>query len=297
MLNGQKITVVLPAYNASKTLARTVEEIPREFVDDIILTDDASADGTVELASRLGLHTLKHIENRGYGANQKTCYIEALKRGADIVVMLHPDYQYSPRLICAMASMIAYHEFDAVLGSRILGKGALAGGMPLYKYVSNRCLTLVENVLLNQKLSEYHTGYRAWSRRLLQTLPLQLCSDDFIFDNQMLLQCMHLGFRIGEVSCPARYFPEASSINFSRSLTYGIGVLKAAAQYRLHQWKLYRADILQDFSHPLRHDENVRYIPSEGTPANTPGASDDAQHFETISPPSPSSSSEPSSNR
>lgn len=267
MLNGQKIAVVLPAYNARKTLERTVAEIPHEIVDDIILTDDASQDGTADLAHALGLHTLRHVENRGYGGNQKTCYAAALGRGADVVVMLHPDYQYSPRLLCAMSSMIAYGEFDVALGSRILGNGALSGGMPVYKYLSNRFLTLTENLLLNQKLSEYHTGFRAWSRRVLETLPLGACSDDFIFDNQMLVQCVHFGFRIGEVSCPARYFPEASSINLRRSTTYGLGVLKAAMQYRLRKLGIARPAILEDDAaqrlgalvadHVVEHDEDA----------------------------------------
>jgi len=236
MLNGQKVTVVLPAYNAAKTLQRTIDEIPSAIVDDIILTDDASKDGTADLAVKLGLFTLRHDKNRGYGGNQKTCYAAALARGADIVIMLHPDYQYTPKLIASMAGMIAYDVFDTVLASRILGKGALAGGMPLYKYVSNRFLTFTENVLTGQKLSEYHTGYRAWSRRVLERLPLLACSDDFVFDNQMLVQCMHFGFSIGEISCHTRYFPEASSINFKRSAIYGLGVLGAAAEFRMKQW-------------------------------------------------------------
>ncbi len=270
MLNGQRVAVVLPAYNASRTLARTIDEIPREIVDDIILTDDASKDGTAELAASLGLHTLRHVSNRGYGGNQKTCYQAALDRSADIVVMLHPDYQYSPRLIPAMASMIAYGEFDAALGSRILGNGALRGGMPLYKYIANRFLTLAENLLLDQKFSEYHTGYRAWSRRLLQTLPLLSCSDDFIFDNQMLVQCVHFGFRIGEVSCPARYFPEASSINLRRSTTYGIGVLRTAAAFRLHRWHLARPAILQDSPTLRLRSDDAQDVQSSVPPGARP---------------------------
>jgi glycosyltransferase involved in cell wall biosynthesis len=246
MLNGRKVTVVLPAYNARKTLERTVAEIPREIVDDIILTDDHSPDMTADLSHDMGLYTIRHDRNRGYGGNQKTCYRAALDRGADIVVMLHPDYQYSPKLIVAMAGMIAYDQFDASLGSRILGNGAMKGGMPLYKYVANRFLTLTENILTSQKLSEYHTGYRAWSRQLLERLPLLACSDDFIFDNQMLIQCKQLGFRIGEVSCPALYFDDASSINFKRSSIYGLGVLNTALQYRLKQWGLARPEILAD---------------------------------------------------
>jgi glycosyltransferase involved in cell wall biosynthesis len=246
MLNGQKITVVLPAYNAARTLARTIDEIPAEIVDDIILTDDGSKDGTADLAKKLGLYTLRHEKNRGYGGNQKTCYRAALARGADIVVMLHPDYQYSPKLISAMAGMIAYGVFDGALASRILGTGALKGGMPVYKYISNRFLTLAENILIDQKLSEYHTGYRAWSRKLLERLPLLACSEDFVFDNQMLVQCRHFGFNLGEVSCPTLYFPEASSINFKRSAIYGLGVLGAASQYRLKRWGLANPAILQD---------------------------------------------------
>ena len=235
MLEGRKIAVVLPAYNAARTLKKTFDEIPKQIVDDIILTDDASADATTALSRSLGIYTLVHDANRGYGGNQKTCYRAALERGADIIVMLHPDYQYSPRLVPAMASMIVSEEFDVVLGSRILGRGALSGGMPVYKYVSNRALTLVENLLLGQKLSEYHTGYRAWSRRVIETLPIERCSDDFVFDNEMLAQAMHWGFRVGEISCPTRYFPEASSINFRRSVAYGFGVLATAGAFRMHR--------------------------------------------------------------
>ena len=230
MLLGRKVTVVLPAYNAVSTLERTVAEIPMDVVDDIILTDDHSQDATAELSRRLGLHTIRQDHNRGYGGNQKTCYTAALARGADLVVMLHPDYQYSPKLVTAMASMIVSGHYDAVLASRILGKGALAGGMPLYKYVANRSLTFVENVLVGQKLSEYHTGYRAWSRSALLELPLLRCSDDFVFDNEMLAQAIRFGLNIGEISCPTRYFAEASSINFRRSCVYGLGVLKTAGK-------------------------------------------------------------------
>ncbi|HQT84099.1 MAG: glycosyl transferase family 2 [Acidiphilium sp. 37-64-53] len=233
MLAGQRIAVVLPAYNAARTLERTVSEIDREIVDDLILTDDASTDTTPILAKSLGLYTIIHDRNRGYGANQKTCYTAALGRGADIVVMLHPDYQYSPRLIPAMASMIVSGHYDAVLASRIMGVGALAGGMPLWKFLANRALTLAENLLLAQHFSEYHTGFRAWSRRVLETLPLDRCSDDFVFDNQMIVQALHAGYRFGEISCPTRYFKEASSINFQRSVTYGFGVLDTALRFRL----------------------------------------------------------------
>ncbi len=232
MINGKKVVVVLPAYNAARTLEMTYREIPFEFVDDVVLVDDASRDDTAEVARRLGIHTIVHEQNKGYGGNQKTCYRTALDLGADIVVMLHPDYQYTPKLITAISAMIAYGEFDAVLASRILGVGALKGGMPLYKYVANRFLTLFENILLGHKLSEYHTGYRAFSRAVLERLPLDLNSDDFVFDNQMLAQIVWADFRIGEVSCPTKYFPEASSINFRRSVKYGFGVLGTAMKFR-----------------------------------------------------------------
>jgi len=245
MLHGRKIVVVLPAYFAASTLERTYAEIPRDIVDEVLLVDDASTDGTLELARSLGIRALQHEKNRGYGANQKTCYRAALELGADIVVMLHPDYQYDPRLISAMAAMVASDIYDLVLGSRILGGQAVAGGMPRYKYVANRFLTLVENWLLGAKLSEYHTGYRAYSRRILETLPLDRNSDDFVFDNEVIVQAIAAGFRIGEVSCPARYFPEASSISFERSVRYGLGVLRAGIQYRLARWGLAEPVILQ----------------------------------------------------
>jgi len=245
MLNGQKIIVVMPAYNAEKTLRRTVDEIPRDVVDGILLVDDASRDRTSELAATLGIPTFVHVRNYGYGRNQKTCYVQALRMGADVVVMLHPDYQYSPRLITAMAGLITSREFDVVLGSRILGVGALAGGMPFYKYVFNRLLTLAQNVLLRHKLSEYHTGYRAFSRKVLTDLPLNENSDDFVFDNQMLAQAIYFGFRIGEVSCPTKYFEDASSINFRRSVKYGLGVLATSVAYRLNKWKLWKSRIFQ----------------------------------------------------
>jgi glycosyltransferase involved in cell wall biosynthesis len=268
MLNGHKITVVLPAYNAAKTLEMTVAEIPMEIVDDVILTDDASNDTTADLAHSLGLHTIRHDRNRGYGGNQKTCYTAALDRGADIVVMLHPDYQYSPKLIAAMASMIAYGQFDVALGSRILGNGAMKGGMPVYKYIANRVLTFAENLLTSQKLSEYHTGYRAFSRKVLERLPLLACSDDFIFDNQMLIQCKHFDFRIGEVSCPARYFDDASSINFKRSSIYGLGVLATALQYRLKHVGLAHPAILED--EPSQRLLHGGHAPAAYTPVAAP---------------------------
>ena len=235
MLLGRKIAVVLPAYNAAKTLRRTYAEIPHDIVDDVILTDDASTDDTVAIAHELGIHTLRHDKNLGYGGNQKTCYRAALARGADVVIMLHPDYQYSPRLVTAMASMVASGIYNVVLGSRILGNGALQGGMPLYKYVANRALTLAQNLLIGQKLSEYHTGYRAWSRQALVDLPVLNFSDDFVFDNQMLSAAHYFGFRIGEISCPTKYFEEASSINFRRSVKYGLGVLSTAWAFRMQK--------------------------------------------------------------
>ena len=235
MLNGLKVAVILPAYNAAATLQRTYDSLPKELVDDIILTDDYSRDATAELSRSLGIHTIVHTRNMGYGGNQKTCYAAAVERGADIVVMLHPDYQYSPNLVPAMASMVASGEYDFALGSRILGKGALAGGMPLYKYVANRILTLVQNILIGQKMSEYHTGFRCWSRKALQTIPYRICSDDFVFDNEMVCQAVYLGLRPGEISCPTRYFEEASSINFRRSVVYGLGVLATSLKFRLHK--------------------------------------------------------------
>lgn len=245
MLNNKKIVVVLPAYNAAKTLEMTYNEIPSEFVDDVVLVDDASRDETAAMARKLGIHTFVHEKNRGYGGNQKTCYSAALKLGADIVIMLHPDYQYTPKLIVAMASMIAYGEFDVVLASRILGVGALKGGMPRYKYIANRFLTLFENVLLGHKLSEYHTGYRAFSREVLESINYQENDDDFVFDNQMLAQIFMAGFEIAEVTCPTKYFTDASSINFMRSTKYGLGVLSTSLKYRLCKWGLGRYRIFQ----------------------------------------------------
>jgi glycosyltransferase involved in cell wall biosynthesis len=234
MINGKRIAIVLPAYNAEKTLEATVREIP-EVVDTCILVDDGSRDNTVELAHRLGLQVFVHDRNYGYGRNQQTCYREALSADADVVLMLHPDYQYTPLLVTAMASMVAYGVYDVVLGSRIIGGTALRGGMPFYKYVANRLLTAFENIFLGIKLSEYHTGFRAFSRQVLTDLPLVENSDDFVFDNQMLAQCVHFGFRIGEVSCPTKYFEEASSINFQRSVTYGLGVVLTTLQFALQK--------------------------------------------------------------
>ncbi len=243
MIHNKRVVVVMPAYNAGRTLEITYSEIPFDFVDEVILVDDASRDDTAELARKLGIQTvIVHSENRGYGANQKTCYREALAHGADVVIMLHPDYQYTPKLLVAMSSLVANGQYDVVLGSRILSNGALKGGMPYYKYASNRMLTLIQNILLGAKLSEYHTGYRAFSRQVLCSLPLEENSDDFVFDNQMLAQVILFGYSIGEISCPARYFPEASSINWRRSMTYGIGVLQTSLQFVLarHRVRKYR---------------------------------------------------------
>src|SRR6058998_2695138 len=237
MLNGKRIAVVMPAYNAEKTLQATVDELP-EIVDIRILVDDNSADRTVEVARELGLVHFVHDRNYGYGRNQQTCYREALAEGADVIIMVHPDYQYTPLLVTALASMVAYGIYDVVLGSRIIGGTALRGGMPFYKYVANRFLTAFENLFLRIKLSEYHTGYRAFSRKVLLELPLLENSDDFVFDNQVLAQCVNFGFRIGEVSCPTKYFEEASSINFRRSVTYGLEVVATTLQFALQKMGL-----------------------------------------------------------
>jgi glycosyltransferase involved in cell wall biosynthesis len=240
MINGRRVGVVLPAYNAEATLSRTVAELDTDVIDEIVLVDDCSTDETVRLARDLGLEPISHRNNLGYGGNQKTCYRRVLELGADIIVMVHPDYQYSPLLVPAMASMIAYGEYDLVLGSRILAQNSVARGMPRYKYVANRFLTAVENVFLQQKLSEYHTGLRAFSSTLLASLPFERNSDDFIFDNQILAQAVAVGARIGEVSCPTRYQAESSSINLRRSIRYGLGVLATSGQYQLHKHGLHR---------------------------------------------------------
>lgn len=239
MLHSKKIVIVLPAYNAAKTLEQTYREIPFDIVDDVILVDDASRDHTIEVAQALGIkHVIRHENNKGYGGNQKTCYAKALELGADVVIMLHPDYQYTPKLIPAMASIIALGLYPVVLGSRILGKGALKGGMPMYKYIANRLLTLIQNILVGEKLSEYHTGYRAFSKEVLQSLRLEENSDDFVFDNQMLSQIIYAGFPIGEITCPTKYFPEASSINLYRSSVYGLGVLAVSCKHALQRMGL-----------------------------------------------------------
>ena len=245
VLNKKRIFVVLPAYNAEQTLEQTYREVPMEIVDGVLLVDDRSADRTVSLAKSLGIETVVHNRNYGYGRNQKTCYEWALKQKADIVIMVHPDYQYTPKLISAMASMIAFGVYDVVLGSRIIGGRALVGGMPLYKYVANRFLTAFENVCLGSKLSEFHTGYRAFSREVLENLPLHENSNDFVFDNEMLAQIIHFGYRIGEISCPTRYFGEASSISFKNALKYGIGVILTSMKYVLQHLRI-REDPLFD---------------------------------------------------
>jgi len=245
MIANRKICVVLPAYNAARTLEMTFHEIPADVIDDVILVDDASTDDTLRLATKLGVFAVRHDYNKGYGGNQKTCYRLALERGADIVIMLHPDYQYTPKLLLPMASMLCSGLFDVVLGSRILGVGARAGGMPLYKYMANRILTFVQNILIGHKLSEYHTGYRGFTRSVIEAVPLERNSNDFIFDNQMLSQIVYLGFRVGEISCPAKYFPEASSINFRRSVIYGLGVLKTSISFRLARLGFDRGTIFE----------------------------------------------------
>ncbi|HKN71009.1 MAG TPA: glycosyltransferase family 2 protein [Terriglobales bacterium] len=258
MINGKRIAVVLPAYNAEKTLEATVRELP-DLVDICILVDDHSSDRTLEVAHQLGLLTFVHNRNYGYGRNQQTCYREALAAGADVIIMVHPDYQYTPLLVTAMASMVAYGVYDVVLGSRIIGGTALRGGMPLYKYISNRLLTAVENLFLRVKLSEYHTGYRAFSREVLTRLPLRENSDDFVFDNQMLAQCVYFGFHIGEVSCPTKYFEEASSINFRRSVQYGLGVLETTLQFALQRAGIIHIPIFSEKGKTLESDSEVYY--------------------------------------
>jgi glycosyltransferase involved in cell wall biosynthesis len=252
MLHGKRIAVVLPAYNAARTLEKTVAEIPKDIVDTILLVDDGSTDATIEVARRLGLQVFLHEQNFGYGRNQKTCYTEAVRLNADIVVMLHPDYQYEPRLVLPMAAMIADGTHDVILASRILGGKAIKGGMPVYKYISNRFLTLFENLFTGAKLSEYHTGYRAFSREVLLTLPLLMNSDDFVFDNEMLAQAIYFDYRIGEISCPAHYFPEASSINFRRSVKYGFGVLWTSLRFRLQKLGMASFRIFDKSAHGLK---------------------------------------------
>lgn len=244
MINNKKLVIVLPAYKAALTLERTYNEIPFDIVDDIVLVDDNSPDNTVEVAKQVGIkHVIKHEANKGYGGNQKSCYRKAIELDADIVVMLHPDYQYTPKLIHTLASMIAYDVYPVSFGSRILGKGALKGGMPMYKYIANRCLTLFQNIMLGQKLSEYHTGYRAFSAEVIKSIDFTHNSDDFVFDNEMISQIFMNGYEIGEATCPTKYFEEASSINFSRSMKYGRGVLRVSVVHRLHKWGVIKSKL------------------------------------------------------
>lgn len=246
MILSKKIIVVLPAYKAEKTLVQTYNEIPFDIVDEVILVDDHSPDATLQVAHKIGIrHIIRHGRNKGYGGNQKTCYDKALELGADIIIMLHPDYQYTPKLIHSMGYLIANGVYPVVIGSRILGKGALTGGMPMYKYVANRFLTLFQNILMDQKLSEYHTGYRAYDRKVLETIPYNRNSDDFVFDNQFLAQIFYHGFEIAEITCPTKYFKEASTINFSRSVKYGFGVLHTSLQYFLSRKKIYRSALFK----------------------------------------------------
>jgi glycosyltransferase involved in cell wall biosynthesis len=263
MLHGKKIVVVMPAYHAERTLEECFGAIPRDVVDQVLLVDDASNDATVAVAQRLGIRTHRHPRNLGYGANQKTCYAQALGEGADIVVMLHPDYQYEPRLITAMAAMVASDVYDVVIGSRILGNTAIAGGMPRYKYVANRVLTALQNLLVGSKLSEFHSGYRAFARRVLETLPLAANSSDFLFDNQMLVQAHAFRMRIGEISCPTRYFEDASEISFVRAAVYGLGVVWTSVLYRLWRWGLARPRIFSP-------RDDLRLVPATRAPSAAP---------------------------
>lgn len=260
MINNKKIVVIMPAYNAEKTLEQTYNELYKDIVDEIILVDDNSSDKTKEVAKKLGITTIVHDENKGYGGNQKTCYTAALKTDADIVIMVHPDYQYTPKLVPAMATMLAFEEYDACIASRFIGKGALEGGMPFYKFLANRFLTTVQNFLSGERLSEYHTGFRAFSRELLETLPLKDCDDDFIFDNEMLALIFYKGGTIGQISCPTKYFPDASSINFLRSCKYGLGVLRVSFLYALAKLGFYKSKIFQNNAKTLDKNEELPYF-------------------------------------
>lgn len=259
MINNKKVVVIMPAYNAEKTLKQTYDEIYHDFVDEIILVDDNSKDNTKIVAKELKITTIVHNENKGYGANQKSCYKAALKTGADIVVMLHPDYQYTPKLIPAMVSMIAFEEYDAVMASRMLGDSALKGGMPLYKFWANKFLTAFENLFLGENLSEYHTGFRAFSKEVLKNLPLAECSDDFIFDNEILTLLFYYHYKIGEISCPTKYFQEASSINFWRSCQYGLGVLELSLKYFLAKYSIFQSKIFKKDARKLDLDGELEY--------------------------------------
>jgi glycosyltransferase involved in cell wall biosynthesis len=253
MLNGKKVVVVLPAYNAEDTIDKTYRELPFDVVDHVLMVDDGSSDKTVSVAHGLGIETFTHEKNFGYGRNQKTCYLKALSHNADIVIMVHPDYQYTPKLVTAMASMIAYDVYDVVLGSRIIGGGAISGGMPVYKYIANRFLTAFQNLLLGSKLSEFHTGYRAFSKDVLEALPLNENSDDFVFDNEMLAQIIFFGYKIGEISCPTLYFKEASSISFKRSVKYGIGVIITSIRFFFHLYNLKKDPLFNPDGHKLKN--------------------------------------------
>lgn len=260
MINNKKVVVIMPAYNAEKTLEKTYNELYKDIVDEIILVDDNSSDKTKEVAKKLGITTIVHDKNKGYGGNQKTCYTAALKTNADIVIMVHPDYQYTPKLVPAMAAMIAFDEYDACIASRFIGKGALEGGMPFYKFIANKCLTWFQNILSKERLTEYHTGFRAFSKEVLETLPLKECSDDFIFDNEMLALIFYKGFTIGQISCPTKYFPDASSINFLRSCRYGFGVLSVSILYALAKLGLYKSKIFRKNGRPLDKNEDLPYF-------------------------------------
>ena len=260
MINNKKVVVIMPAYNAEKTLEKTYNEIYQNFVDEIILVDDFSSDKTKDVSKNLDITTIVHKENIGYGGNQKSCYRAALKANADIIIMLHPDYQYTPKLVPAMATMLAFDEYDACIASRFIGKGALEGGMPFYKYVANKCLTLFQNLMMGERLSEYHTGFRAFSRKVLETLPLKDCDDDFVFDNEMLALIFYKGFTVGQISCPTKYFPDASSINFMRSCKYGFGVLKVSILYALARLGIYKSKIFKRDAKTLDKNEELPYL-------------------------------------
>lgn len=259
MLNGKKVVVIMPAYNAEKTLEQTYNDIYHDIVDEIILTDDNSFDKTKELSKELKITTVLHNSNKGYGANQKSCYIAALKSNADIVIMLHPDYQYTPKLIPAMSSMMAFEQYDAVIASRMLTRSALKGGMPLYKWFFNKVLTLFQNIVIGQSLSEYHTGFRGFTREILEKLPLESCDDDFIFDNEMLSLIFYYGYTIGEISCPTKYFPEASSINFIRSCEYGLGVISVSLKYLMARLGIYKSKIFSSSAEKLNPEKELDY--------------------------------------
>ncbi len=260
MINNKKVAVIMPAYNAEKTLEQTYNELYKDIIDEIILVDDNSSDKTKEVAKRLGITTIVHDKNKGYGGNQKTCYTAALKTDADIIIMVHPDYQYTPKLVPAMATMIAFDEYDACIASRFIGKGALEGGMPLYKFVANKCLTFIQNLLMGERLTEYHTGFRAFSREVLEKCPLKDCNDDFVFDNEMLALVFYKGFSVGQISCPTKYFPDASSINFMRSCKYGFGCLRVSMLYALAKLGIYKSKIFKNNAKTLDKNEELPYL-------------------------------------